>query len=103
MLTEFSCLSSECLDHKNIQKAIGFLVPPETPEKHICVLEESCLCSLEDVLRGTIQLGNTPWLEIGKGVVDGLLHLFCQGIPHHNIKPSNVLVRAVQLISHTTC
>jgi hypothetical protein len=84
--------STECLDYKNIQKAIGFLVPPAAPEDEIWVLEEACLCSLEDVLQGTTQLGTIPWLEIGMNAVDGLLHLFCQGIPHHNIKPSNILL-----------
>lgn len=86
--------SVECLDHNNIQKAIGFIVPPEAPEGELWVLETSCLCSLEDVLQGStqLQLNNFPWLEIGNNVVDGLVHLFCQGIPHHNIKPSNVLL-----------
>ena len=89
---------SECIDHENIQKAIGFLVPPEAATNEIWILEESCLCNLEDVIQGTIQLDNIPWLQVGKNVVDGLFHLFCQGIPHHNIKPTNVLVRAVQIV-----
>jgi serine/threonine protein kinase len=89
--------SVECLDHKNIQKAIGFVVPPEAPRDEIWVLEESCRCSLEDVLQGTTRLDSIPWLQIGMNAVDGLLHLFCQGIPHHNIKPSNVLLSAGSL------
>jgi hypothetical protein len=89
------------LDYKNIQKAIGFLVPPAAPEDEIWVLEEACLCSLEDVLQGTTQLGTIPWLEIGMNAVDGLLHLFCQGIPHHNIKPSNILVGSDRIMNFT--
>lgn len=85
-------MPSECLDHDNIQKVVGVLFPPDESVHEIWVLEEPCLCSLEDVLQGCVQMDSISWLGIGKNVVDGMLHLFCQGIPHHNIKPSNVLV-----------
>jgi hypothetical protein len=85
-------LSKELLPSDRIQSSVGFILPSVNPPLELWVIEDRMDCSLETVICGKAHLRSETWLQLAVDVADGIWSLHSQGIPHHNIKPSNILL-----------